>query len=337
MQTLIDKIVDKFKRQAVESGGIRECLNFSAEKNSDGSITAVVRGIGKQAIKTGVRTVDTWMMIFIDALDNFHPDHAVQNLRIELEIRPKKEDLESFRRRLSYLALNNGWSATLIVAGEVENIYNTWKSLLERPSIETLRKKTMNKRQDNNKTKGKIEKNFQTWLTEIITSEFSKGVSKTSRPSNERLCVLGEDFIFGKGIVLREFPTGAFDEYESDKTRVLPKYWVDLVTVNRNRELSLIELKINDKTLEVLSQSLDYALFFSCYVNNLSGFLSEQLGVKITDKTPIVCYIVNNQFDSRFSTIASYFAPRSKNVPFSFRQVLLGSSSNIEPRNKVER
>lgn len=324
--SFIVNIVDEFKRLAGIPGGFPKCLEFSAQMSSDGSITAEVRGIDL-AIAGGVRTVDCWMMAFIDKLDSYHPDHAVRHLRVELDVRPKASDIESFRRRLSYLALNNDWNATLAVENRAENLYRTWEALLERPSTEIVRP-DMNERQDNQDTNGKIEKNFQTWL------------AGERRSDNERLCVLGKDFIFGKGRnpkVLREFPTGAFEQIVSRDSRLLPTYLVDLVTVNRKSELALIELKINDEKLEVLSQSLDYALFFSCYADRLSGFLSEQLGVVVTCDTPIVCYLVNTHFHARFSTIASYFAPRTNKVPFTFRQVLLGSSANIEAKNSKDK
>ena len=48
------------------------------------------------------------------------------------------------------------------------------------------------------------------------------------------------------------------------RTQVLPTEFVDIVTLNKWGYLSVIELKLDDSQLEVVSQLLDYALFFRC-------------------------------------------------------------------------
>ena len=312
---MVQSIADKFS-----NGKVPSCLKFSVKENSDGILTAVVRGEGHKAVDGGCRIVDPWAVAFIDELNNnCLPNAAIRCLHIELENNPKDFDLESFRRRLSYLALNNGWSVDLFVSGESKSLYTDWVSLLNRPPNEEINLEDIATRTDSDDTDGKLEKNFQTWL------------AGKKRSSNERLCLLGEDFIFDKKSeqkVLREFATGAYREKKKKENRILPTYWLDFVTVNRRKELALIELKVNDINLEVLAQLLDYALFFTSYATPLSDVLSK-LEISVDPEKKIACYVVNTKFHPRFDTIAPYFAPRSEEAPFTLSKVLLGSMTNV--------
>ena len=303
------------------------CLNFSV-KNCEGTGITVICRVESRKAGTGLRKVDPWAMAFVDFLEKNGPLQPVIGLRVELDSRPDRSDLESFRRRLSYLALNNEWQVSLIVDRSTENLYRTWDELLSRPANEVVYTE-VNRRQDSPDSDGKVEKNFQTWL------------AGKNRSNNERLAVLGVDFIPDTGgdqaKVLREFPIGAFDLEIREENRLFPTYWIDFVTLNKYRELSLIELKVGDVKLEVMAQALDYALFFSCYRILLAGFLSNHLlepKSPIDPEIPITCYIANNRFHRCFSGIAPYYAPTLEKPPFSFRRIDLGNTSDLEPRRK---
>ena len=62
--------------------------------------------------------------------------------------------------------------------------------------------------------------------------------------------------------VEREFPAGVFCEKIKESNRILSTEYVDLVTLNRNGDVAVIELKFDDSRLEVIPQVLNYALFF---------------------------------------------------------------------------
>jgi len=197
------------------------------------------------------------------------------------------------------------------------------KELLKRPPNEIVRN-DYNERRDDDKP-GRLEKDFQAYL-------FGKGKHDTIR-TNERLAILGEDFrdLNRKKdpfTMEREFPTGVFDGKKSRKTRILPTDFIDVVSFNKWRELSLIELKVNDSSLPVISQSVDYALFFAAYRKQLCDVLKKKLG-RSPKRKAFVCYIANNCFHKRFDCVAKYYSPINKKVPFRIKKVVLGCTVEV--------
>ena len=319
--TNIQNIVEEFNRARSKSKDVPSCLQFSAEENSETGVKVVVC-VKTTPAETGLRSVDPWMLVFIHALRTRLPDSPIKRVHVDFKFKPTAYEIESFRRRLSYLAINNGWNATIVVDEKSEDahqIYKTIDELLVRPENEVVRKDIAG-RHDNPDSDGKIEKHFQTWLAGEV------------RGDNERLSVLSEDFIIrnARAKVIREFPTGVFDLVISKKSRILPTYWVDLLSLNKRNELAVIELKVNDSKLNVMAQALDYALFFSCYRKQLTPFLSDLLGPSVCSTSAISCYIANNYFHPRFPEISPFYAPRSKKWPFTFRIIDLGKTSVLQ-------
>ena len=99
---------------------------------------------------------------------------------------------------------------------------------------------------------------------------------------------------------------------------------MDIVTLNKWGCLSVIELKLDDSQLEVVSQLLDYALFFGCYADKLFNLIGEKLKVKPKEKM-IYCYVVNNYFHNRFDGVFKYYSTKQKSYNFKMFKLVLGA------------
>ena len=133
--------------------------------------------------------------------------------------------------------------------------------------------------------------------------------------------------------ILREFPTGVFEGDIREKNRLTPTEYVDIVSLNKRKELSIIELKIDDGPLEVMSQLLDYALFFSAYKDQLVPaldklFFSGKGAPEKVDFKPhnIKCYVASNIFHARFDDIKRFYGTSGKGFPFTLVQLVLGET-----------
>jgi hypothetical protein len=323
--TNIENTVERINQMASKSNEMPKCLNFSFENTGGDRGKATIR-VDQAGVKSGLRSVDPWLIVFLNTLRKEHPQTPITDICVRLLHTPNSAELESFCRRLSYLAINNDWKATILVDGKTEDycqVYPTIDALLERPADEVVREEC-DERHDNPDSAGKIEKQLQTWL------------AGERRLDNERLALLGPDFIFGKSHkskVIREFPTGSFRGSKSSNNRILPTYWVDLVTLNKARQLAIIELKINDGKLDVLAQALDYALFFSCYRKRLSAHLSKDLDCPVAASIKIACYVASNCFHQKFPEVSEFYAPRSDRWPFILKQCVFGMLSTLPLKN----
>jgi hypothetical protein len=197
------------------------------------------------------------------------------------------------------------------------NLYSQ-NELFERPDNEVIRN-FLNERRDDDKG-NLLEKSFQAFL-------FGKGLQTKTR-TNDRLAILGEHFFQLKKKqygVLREFPTGAFLNSVSTRNQLTPTEFVDIVTLNRWGYLSVIELKLDDPKLEVMSQILDYALYFACYTDKILKVLNDNSDLEPV-KDRIMCYVVNNRFHARFHDIYQYYSANNKIYKFQVFKVVLGDT-----------
>jgi len=231
-------------------------------------------------------------------------------------------NLESLKRRISFLGINNGdIHFELLLNDKKIDLYDK-KSLFDRPANEIIRTKVSNRSDDD--TPKLLEKAFQAFL-------FGKDLDTRT---NDRLAILGEDFYKMKGKevgILREFPTGVFNKEVADSTRILPTEFVDLVTLNKWGNLSVIELKLDNPELEVISQTLDYGLYFACYRKLLMEMpcIAETFEVGKIQNEPIFCYVANNRFHPRFNDIQRYYSTDNKNYGFCLKKVVLGETAEI--------
>ena len=239
-------------------------------------------------------------------------------------------EFECFKRRISYLNLNNPFDIeikTLVTT----HLY-TKDELESRPLNEIISLKFPQR--TSNDTPGRLEKDFQAFL-------FGDSIlnANTTTINYElvyrRLGVLGIDFYKLKKEykLIREFPTGVFLNNVNKINRILPTYYVDIVAFNKHQELSVIELKLNDPKLHVLSQVLDYALFAICYRKQLIQSVVNHLGRQFCpvgfENKPIACYVANNYFHKRFDDISQYYAPQSKGFNWKFNKIILGETKTI--------
>ena len=288
--------------------------------------TATVTLTGKKIYKDA-RKMDSWGIAFFEYC---RKEAATPPVELIFEITgpvPKSSapKLEALKRRLSYLNWGKQVRIVFIVDGINQTLY-TREELKNRPSIEVVR--TNFPERSDEDTPGRLEKDFQAYL-------FGKGKKKPTDDKidriNERLAILGEDFRGlkkKKFVIEREFPTGVFKGKISRATRILPTEYIDVVSFNKRGELALIELKVNDSGLQVIAQSLDYALFFFSYKEQLRQLLETKLKRQPTKKK-IVLYVANNCFHPRFDDVAKYYSPSDKGVTFAIKKVVLGHTAVI--------
>ncbi len=290
-----------------------ECMNY----NIDGqhAIIELHKGFSKKEF----RRFDSWALAFISEAEyelKIEINHVT--FKINHYIDEYKYDFESFKRRVSYLNINNVSIAfSILINNENIELYDK-HSLFNRPEFEIIREEIKDR---SDKDKGDLlEKAFQAFL-------FGKDLGKETR-TNDRLAILGEHFYKSKGKdygVLREFPTGVFKEHIKDNCRIMPTESVDIITLNKFGNLAVIELKLDDEQLEVISQILDYALFFRCYIHLLKKIpiIVKTFGENIR-KNDIFCYVVNNHFHPRFDKILKYYSTKNKEYGFQLIKIVLG-------------
>ncbi|MBW1794266.1 MAG: hypothetical protein JRJ38_07525 [Deltaproteobacteria bacterium] len=269
--------------------------------------------------KSGYRCLDSWG---IALFHHVKVDHKIDIKEISFIINKNGSswtpDVEAFKRRVSYLDINNEDIDFKVVYNDNPIRLYTQNELFERPDNEKIRD-FLNERRDDDQG-NLLEKSFQAFL-------FGKDLGTETR-TNDRLAILGEHFFQLKKKqygVLREFPTGAFRNNVSRANQITPTEFVDIVTLNRRGNLSVIELKIDDPKLEVMSQILDYSLYFGCYIDKLLKVIRKNSDLKPA-KGPIMCYVVNNRFHARFDDIFQYYSTNNKSYKFKMLKVVLGDT-----------
>lgn len=309
----IHMINDKFKSQRGKSGGYPEDMHYVISEKHSENFELCIEDVEKD--NKVWKRADSWgFAAFYEASKDLGKTIC---LKFAMRNPSAKEKLqyEAFKRRLSYLTINNNLPITLTVGGKEDVLYSE-QELKVRPTEEIVRGEF--KERGDEDTPGRLEKDFQTYL-------FGKGLYSNGNKdirTNERLALFGEDFIgIGKRelVVEREFPTGVFYREVKDESRILPTEFVDLVTINKHNEIAIIELKFDDAPLEVIAQLLNYALFFSTYKAQLSPLLDKKFKCISANHT-IKAYIVSNKFHQRFCTVWPYYS----NGYIQMQQIIMG-------------
>jgi hypothetical protein len=244
----------------------------------------------------------------------------------------KTPEKESFKRRISYLNLNNPF--TLEIKAQNKIVLYSKDELENRPINEIITRKFPQR--TSNDTPGRLEKDFQAFL---FGGSILNNANTTTIINYEqiyrRLGVLGIDFYQLKKNfkLIREFPTGAFQNTVEEKNRILPTYYIDIVAFNKHGQLSIIELKLNDSKLHVISQILDYALFALSFRKQIIQSVTNHIGQQFCpvgfENKPIACYVANNYFHKRFDEISKYYAPQPKGFNWKFNKIVLGETTTI--------
>ena len=273
----------------------------------------------RKIYKSGYRCLDSWGIAILDYAKTVLKSNIDRlSFVINKNGNTWTPNAEAFKRRASYLNMNID-EIDIDVEYNHENIsLYTKNALFNRPNNEIIRDYLKDRGDDD---KGDLlEKAFQAFL-------FGKDLGTEVR-TNDRLAILGEHFYKLKKKqygVLREFPTGAFDNKISNTSRITPTEFVDIVTLNRWGYLSVIELKLDDPKLEVMAQILDYALYFACYRKKLLKVIEKNPAI-VPAKPGIMCYVVNNRYHARFMDIYKYYSAKNKNYPFRIFKVVLGDT-----------
>jgi hypothetical protein len=271
--------------------------------------------------------LDSWGMAAMAHCENelgTAPRHLSLKLPGNRSNANDEPDLEALRRRVSYLnAVNLNFNISL-QAGEENLSLNNLDELLE-PSKDEIVRMDYNERHDQDRGE-KLEKDLQRFLFGLELDR--------SQHRMDRMSLLGEDFYSSKGKecgVDREFPTGVYRGAIAEKNRVLPTEYVDLIAINRFGHLSVIELKIDDKNLESISQLLDYALFFRTYKEELVPVIKQRLGYAREIRVdPIMCYLVNNKFHPKFDDASKFYTNGNTGIGFKLVKLTLGYKEEIK-------
>lgn len=310
----INSILNKIEASKGKSKGWPNCFAYYI-KGEEAKITLV-----KDFDRKSFRRLDPWGLAFVKELE---AESGIKVRKITFVINDIKRQIyfESFLRRVSFLSFNNPHIKFKVIAkNEIKKLY-TNNLLFNRPSLEVIEEEA--KSRDDEDKPGRIEKDLQAFL-------FGKGFKQDIR-TNERLAVFGNDFFKLKtkklGIA-REFPTGVFLEVKNENSRILSTNFVDVVTLNKHLELAVIEIKVNDSQLEVISQILDYALFFRSYLDKLLPVLKKNQ-IEVDKRKNIVCYVANNYFHERFNKIKEYYRTENKGYGFIIKQIVLGYTQII--------
>jgi hypothetical protein len=288
--------------------------------------TAIVKA--KDHCTKSLRFIEVWGLAFFNWLKEENKKPVYELVYEVGAIKENKPEEEAFRRRISFLKLVNTFKIS--VQGRPDFRYYNLEELFNRPANEIITDRFEERAGKDHP--GRLEKDFQVFLFGGTLLDEKEDVDYSL--IYRRLGLLGMDFYkLDKHYKLtREVPTGVFNGEKKAANRILPTYFIDIVAFNKYKELAIIELKLNDPKLEVISQALDYALFAVGYkerfVNTLKKHLGDSYCPKEFEKKPFSCYIVNNHFHPLFDKIAPFYAPK-KEYGFNMKKVVLGEMREI--------
>jgi hypothetical protein len=306
-----------------KKGGFPSIIKYEVSPDGKTVTTQLLK-----ADKNSFRQFDPWTLAFACfAEDSLKSKVSSITFQISSKIQiPDSNNFsqffEAFKRRVSFLKINNtalNMDFDIILDNRLVKLYDE-KSLFNRPSNEVIHTDIVDR--DDKDKPGRLKKVFQAFL-------YGKDLPVRT---NDRLAILGEHFLNVKSKnleILREFPTGVFDKKIKENSRIMMTDYVDLVSINKFGRLSVIELKVDDNALlELISQVLDYALFFSCYSGRLlkTGTIKDTLNNSII-KEGIDCYAAANYFHPKLNKIWPYYHTGDK-YNFKLYRVLLGQTAD---------
>jgi hypothetical protein len=290
--------------------------------------TIVVTYYRDNAEKAIWRQVDPWGLVYFQKTGERFPEvrKIAYNIILNDEIK-ERYYIEALRRRISFLSINNNFGIKMNVNDKTLRLYDR-RELFDRINIPTFKNEIVRENsfgtiRSTKDKPGRLEKDLQTFL-------FGKYLRRTTR-SNERLSIFGQDFYEinkKKYKIYREFPTGVFNRKISDSDRILSTEYIDILTLNNQAEYSLIELKVNDKSLGNISQLLDYALFIGCYYNQLKNSFEEYFEGRNKGDN-INCYLAANGFHPRLQYISNYYSTIGKRYKINLKLIFIGKVEAI--------
>ncbi len=114
---------------------------------------------------------------------------------------------------------------------------------------------------------------------------------------SENLSHVFETEFSGSNKFIRQFPANVFRKKISEKNRITRKLWIDILTVNKFNQLSVVELKAGSNCpLDLLIQAIDYGIYCHLFKEHLAdSFLKNRNKGEIV-KSKIVVYCVAEKF-----------------------------------------
>ncbi len=105
-----------------------------------------------------------------------------------------------------------------------------------------------------------------------------------------------DEFVFsGHDRGLRQFPANIFDGEPCEKSRISRKFWVDILTVNKNNQLSVIELKAGkNNPLDLFIQVIDYGIFCHLFKRHISDY--KFISNKQIVRNKVAVYLIAESF-----------------------------------------
>lgn len=89
--------------------------------------------------------------------------------------------------------------------------------------------------------------------------------------SNLSQCLCGEFKVDRAGI--RQFPANFFNRSVKKSNRKGEKFWIDILTVNKSNQLSVIELKAGHNVpLDLFIQAIDYGIFVHLFKEHIADY-----------------------------------------------------------------
>jgi len=303
-------------------------LTFKATEGDN--VVEVTVGDARSAKDGFWKRIDPWGFAFFHKVEEITKNAITKKpVRLTFSLRSPGTPLaewqyEALKRRVSYLAEANHLQIALLKGDSEDRLY-TFEELKKRPDTERVHRDFRYRGVDD-KTHG-LEKDFQKYLA-------GWGLPKKSdfRLTNERLALFGRDFVHigkVKSGVVKEFPTGAFKDEVTRINTLLSTEFVDLVTLNKHGDLAVIEIKFDDVNLEVISQVLNYALFFHSYRIQLTHLLDDKLACATAGRK-LVTYLVSNTFHNKFKSVWPYYSQHGPNPQLDIRQVIMGHMPDTE-------
>lgn len=96
---------------------------------------------------------------------------------------------------------------------------------------------------------------------------------------------------------LRQFPANIFREKISKENRVTQKFWIDILTVNKFNQLSVIELKAGSNyPLDILIQAIDYGIYCRLFKEHIAKSFFKNCNTEEIVKNKIAIYCVAEKF-----------------------------------------
>jgi len=114
---------------------------------------------------------------------------------------------------------------------------------------------------------------------------------------SEDMSLLSEAEFSKSNKSITQFPANIFKEKISEENRATKKFWIDILTVNKFNQLSVIELKAGSNCpLDILIQAIDYGIYCHLFKEHLTKSFFKNCNTEEMVTNKIAIYCVAEQF-----------------------------------------